>query len=356
MPHSTALKAFLAERQDITRNKRLLVFAYNAPYYLDTTEVSKLAAYYGVFSKAEPFLDTSVRLLFQEAPLRGASPVDIDDLGYELFEVTQPDPDQVIELYIARDDRLQAPPGEDPLELVVGDTLQLRTGVIVDRNGRPVPDGTLVQFIQQDRVGGFVSVIGESPTADGVAELDYVLEARTGRFRITAASGEADNSQQLFIDIGDNVIIVMVTPTPAPTATPTPTTTPSATPTPTGTPTPAATATATPLLPSPEPQIAISLTDFQTLLAFFGGLLVTGSVGWATGRNGGSHNLVQRVRLLAWGFLGALLAYNYYALGLPGSGLLAPLGIWAALVVTAAGGAASLLLSWLQMTRTTPNS
>jgi len=351
VPTSSALKDFLAQRPDLIRNPRLVVFAYNAPYYLDTTEVSKLTAYYGIYSKIDAFVDTSVRLLFQEASLRGASPVDIENLGYELFRVTQPDPDQVIELFIARDGQLQAPPSEEPLELVVGDTVQLRTGVIVDRNGQPVPDGTLVQFMQQDRVEGLVNVIGESPTVDGIAELDYVLEARTGRFRITAASGEADNSQQLYMDIGDNVIFVMVTPTPAPTASATPTTTPTTTPTPTGTPSPVPTATATATPAPAEPQIAISLTDFQTLLAFFGGLLVTGSMGWATGRNGGSHNLTQRVRLLAWGFVGALLAYNYYALGLPGSGSFAALGSWAALLVTVAGGFAGLLGSWLWMER-----
>jgi beta-N-acetylhexosaminidase len=351
VPHSAALKALLAERPDMVRDRRLLVFAYNAPYYLDTTEVSKLTAYYGIFSKTDLFVDTSVRLLFQETSLRGASPVDIESLGYELYDVTQPDPSQVIELFVVSDGSLEAPPSDQPVELVVGDTLKLRTGVIVDRNGRPVPDGTPVQFIQQDRLEGFISVIGERPTVNGVAELDYVLEARTGRFRITAVSGEADNSQQLDIDIGDNVRIVMITPTPAPTSTSTPTTTPTGTPTPTSTPSPTVTATATvPALP-PEPQLEISLTDFQTLLAVFGGLLVTTGLGWATGRNGGSHNLTVRVRMLAWGLVGALLAYNYYALDLPGSAALDNLGSWAALLVTVAGGLGGVLVSWVQTVR-----
>ncbi len=58
---SAALRNFLARRSDSLRDKRLVVLAFNAPYYLDTTEVSKLTAFFGVYARTSPFLETAVR-------------------------------------------------------------------------------------------------------------------------------------------------------------------------------------------------------------------------------------------------------------------------------------------------------
>ncbi|MDT8305907.1 MAG: glycoside hydrolase family 3 N-terminal domain-containing protein [Anaerolineae bacterium] len=343
VPASSALKDFLAQRQDIIRSSRIIVFAYNAPYFLDTTEISKLTAYYGVYSKIPAFIDTTARILFQEIPVRGASPVDVRDTGYRLAEVTQPDPDQVIPVGIVRDGAVEYPSVEAPLELQVGDNVRLRAGVIVDHNGRPVPDGTPVQFFQEDRTEGLITLLGESPTRDGVAELDYVLEDRTGQFRITAQSVNARSSQQLDIVIGERVQFVMITPTPAPTATPTPSPTPTSTPTPTPTlaPTAAPSPTVTPL--PPEPRLEITLGDFQRLLGLVSGLVLTMVAGWIATRQ---HSLSRRVRLVTAGLAGALLLYNYYVLGLPGADSLSALSGWAALLTTLSGGLAGLAVSW----------
>ena len=221
-PNSQALKNFLSQRPDIVRNTRVLAFAYNTPYQLDTTDISKLTAYFGVYSKTAPFIDASVRALFQESPLNGASPVDIAGIGYQLFSQTQPDPGQVIELYIDDNGNIQSPPSEAPLEQAIGDTLRLQTGIIRDRNGNPVPDGTLVQFIQEDRIQRFISIIAERPTVSGMAQLDYVLEARTGpgQFRITAVSGEATGSQQVDIAIEGSAQVAIIIPTPTATVAP----------------------------------------------------------------------------------------------------------------------------------------
>ena len=62
------------------------------------------------------FVDTAVRTLFMEAPLEGKSPVTIDGIGYELFTVTQPDPQQIIELKIASDQESQEPASLEPLQ------------------------------------------------------------------------------------------------------------------------------------------------------------------------------------------------------------------------------------------------
>ncbi|MBE2220198.1 MAG: hypothetical protein IAF02_01575, partial [Anaerolineae bacterium] len=184
---------FLAQRHDLFRNSRLIAFSFNAPYFLDSTEISKLTAYYGVYSKVNAFIDAAARALFLELPLTGRSPVNIEGVSYQIRTQTNPNPNQVIELYIADNAGVtQSPASDAPLETAVGDTLHLQTGTITDYNGNPVPDGTLVQFIQVDRIQGTVNIIAEVPTSNGIARLDYVLEARTGpgKFRITAVSGD----------------------------------------------------------------------------------------------------------------------------------------------------------------------
>jgi beta-N-acetylhexosaminidase len=335
------LSQFLAQRTDILRNSRSIVFAYHAPYYLDTTEISKLTAYFGVYSKADAFIDASVRALFQELPLTGAAPVDIDGIGYNLFRQTQPDPQQVIELYITGvEGERQSPPREQPLDVSVGDTLRLQTGIIRDRNGHPVPDGTIVQFIQRDRIQGLVSIIEETPTRQGIAQLDYVLEARTGpgQFRITAVAGEATQSQEVDIFIEGEAQVAILTPEPTVTPTATPTAvTPTATPTPTPTPTPTSTPPLEGVGPPPEPGINILLSDFWMLLSLFGGLTTVFAAGFLFTRTR-PVPLTQQLSWLLWGIVGGLLLYNYYALRLPGTAVLLDLGSWAGLFTTLLGG------------------
>ncbi len=60
------MKRFLAERPDLFQQKRVIVFALSAPYYLDATNISKLTAYYALYSKTSPFIDAAAYLLFGE--------------------------------------------------------------------------------------------------------------------------------------------------------------------------------------------------------------------------------------------------------------------------------------------------
>ncbi|MFN2190454.1 MAG: glycoside hydrolase family 3 N-terminal domain-containing protein [Candidatus Promineifilaceae bacterium] len=340
---SDALTRFLNERPDLVRNSKVVVFAHNAPYFLDATQISQLSAYYAVYSKIAAFVDASVRAMFLEVPLRGRSPVDIDGISYSVEQITSPDPRQVIELYILDEDVPTSPASDEPLEVVPGSTLRLQTGVIVDRNGNHVPDGTMVRFIQQDRIQGFVNVINEKSTTGGIANLYYLLEARTGNFRIAASAGDASASQEIDIVVGENAIVSINTLTPTATSTSTPTQTPTETPIPSETPTP--TATTTPL-PSPtpdlieeEPESAIlTLSPVGQLLVTFGiGLIVTGSAGFVVGRNE-AIGISKTVRCMLWGMIGGLLFYTYFAMGLPGAGWLESLGYWAGLITTVTGG------------------
>jgi beta-N-acetylhexosaminidase len=346
--NAAALSTFLAQRPDLIRNTQIVVFAFNAPYYLDTTEISQLTAYFGIYSKSTAFIDASVRALFQELPLNGRSPVDIDSISYDLFSQTQPDPEQVIELYVVDEAELLLPEGEAPLDTSVGDTLNLRTGIIRDRNGNPVPDGTLVRFIQLDRVQGLVNIIDELPTHNGVAQLAYVLAARTeaGQFKITAEAGEAVISLEVNISVGiaeGETQVSISTPVPQPTDIPTP----NATATATETPPPSATPIPTVIPSAPveptedEPALQITLPEFQMLFALFLGLFLT--FGLAILINGRyQSNWSDQLGLILWSFVGALLVYNYFALNLPGTHALESLGSWAGLLTTMLGGVLGL--------------
>ena len=357
---SQALSRFLAQRPDLISDTRIIVFAYNAPYYLDTTEISKLTAYFGIYSKIDIFVDAAARVLFQELTPIGTSPVNIEGVSYNVQQQTQPDPQQIIQLYHAPESVESQPEGtERPPSFIVGDTLRLQTGVILDRNGNAVPDGTIVQFVQQDRIQGAVTIIASLPTIDGVATLDYVLEARTGpgKFRITAESGQAIRSQEVDITIegtGEGIPeVTVIIATIPPTITPIATATPSQTPTsiPTSTPTPSPTSTATPVPPPVEPGVLIELSEFETLVTVFVGTVLTGSLGLFISRRR-QRPLTQLIGWPLWGIVSSLLTYNYFALNLPGTSRLTALGIWAGLVTTLAGGLLGLLIyGWVHRHR-----
>lgn len=236
-PESQSLQRFLSERPDLFRNKRVIVFSFGAPYYLDATDISKLTAYYGMYSKAPAFIDVAARVLFQELTPAGRSPVNIPGVGYELINVTAPDADQVIPLSLDVPDPEPVGTGTPtPLPTAVpvfrvGDVLPLRTGVIVDNNGNVVPDGTVVRFLFT--VGGETGTVQqiETTTTGGIARASYRI-SMPGMLEVHVVSDPASTSQILRLDTAGGVITA-IAPTAVPTFTPTPTQTLTPTPTPT---------------------------------------------------------------------------------------------------------------------------
>lgn len=317
-PDSMALKQFLREWTAGLETKKLVVMAYEAPYYLDTTEVSKLTAYYGIYSKMQPFLDASVRALFLEYVPTGRSPITVDGVGYELGKELLPDPAQVIGVDVA-DKPLPVDGTPTPIELEVNDTLKVRTSVIVDHNGNAVPDGTPVTF-RAYYVEEQLERPVEAVTVNGIAEASITLE-QPGQIEIRATSDPATNSRPLWVLLGETTQILTPTPTPTPTSTPTPTPTP----TPTFTPTPTSTSTPTPTStpepepePPPPPEPRIRWVD---LILAAAGIVAAGSIVMVAGRTMAiethAANPVSRAVLLS-GACG-LMGYIYYGLGLPGS-------------------------------------
>jgi beta-N-acetylhexosaminidase len=329
----SALKQLLAERDDLTQEKQIIVLAYNSPYYLDTTEISKLSAYYGIYSRVEPFIEASVRALFREGEYfpTGASPVSIEAINYNLLEEqTAPDPDQQINLEIYAINGVTqtvkiegTPPAtpEEPPITEVGDRITVRTGVILDHNGHPVPDGTPVEFLfTYSPDAGGLPYSQQASTVDGLAQVEFTLD-RPEPLVITARSRDAQNSKvvRLFPNAPAEVVTPIPTETPTPTNTPTPTPTETATPTPTFTvtpsPTSSPTATDTPtptLVPTPPPPPPrVDGRDFA-LVAL--SVMIIGSVSFVVGRGDGGSTLTA-MRLFLWTWVLGMVGYTMYGVG-----------------------------------------
>jgi beta-N-acetylhexosaminidase len=261
-PASNALQRILAERPELLGDKNVIVFAMGSPAYLDATDISKITAYYALYSKVPAFLDVAARVLMQEYDPPGALPISLNAVGYDLTRMTLPNPGQVIRLElvlpeVADSEELaegdpQIETGEatpaathtpepTPLPIFsVGDTITIRTLPIIDHNQNIVPDGTVVRF--NFRISGEPGITQqfESPTVGGVAFFNYRIES-AGGMEITASSVSATQSETLQINISPEGIMSIFAFTPTPMISPTPEPIPVATVTPTLQPTPTST-------------------------------------------------------------------------------------------------------------------
>jgi beta-N-acetylhexosaminidase len=342
VPDSMALSEFLARRSDGLRDKRLVVMAFAAPYYLDTTEISKLTAYFGVYARTAPFLEAAVRALFREFTPVGAPPVTVSGINFELIRQLEPNPGQVIEIApIGVGDVISA-------TIQVGSQLTLETGVILDRKGHPVPDGTPVEFNLRYPTESLALAPQVETTTGGKARTVVALD-RPGELWITAQSGEAKNSTRIELRVGGDTpgTIATVVPTPTPSPTPEPTFTPTATPT--FTPTPEPTPTSTPVVeivpPPRKPRVGIP----AFVAALVGAALAAAAVFAVSRRNtapapGGMADERAIVAAL-WATAIAWIAYLLYAIGwMPGSTTLQSRGwTWAAGAVAFIAGLLTLL-------------
>lgn len=217
------MRRFLSEKASLIRDKKVIGFAFNAPYYLDATDISKLTAYYGIYGKTEPFIDVAARVLFQEVIPEGSLPVSVPGVGYDLISATQPDPSQVIQLMVDDGEALAVTPTSEysltPMVYRVGDILSVKTGEIIDHNGHPVPDNTVVRFlIDTGSNSGTVETI-ETVTVDGIARMNYRIPD-TGLLEISAQADPALLSQTLQLEITpQGGMLTAIEPTLSPTGT-----------------------------------------------------------------------------------------------------------------------------------------
>jgi len=240
-PNSDALELFLNQGLSLVPDAKLVVLAFNAPYYLDTTEVSKLTLYLGAYSKTEPFVEAAVRTLFREMPAEGASPVDVPGINYDLLRQLLPNPEQTIPVVMSK-----PAPFNGGLLGPTPVSVRLQAGPILDYNGHVVPDSTEVTFSALYRDGTAYLPPETATTSDGMAVVTMTLTA-PGFVQVAAASGGAYRSQTIDLTI-------QAPPTPTATATPTaPPPTNSQTNVPSVTPLPASPLAAS--TPSPAPPV-----------------------------------------------------------------------------------------------------
>jgi beta-N-acetylhexosaminidase len=334
------LRRFFVERPNLLRNKNVILFSFTAPYYLDATDISRLTAYYVLYSKQPTFVDVAARLLFQQVSVQGASPISVPAVGYDLIIETSPIASQVIPLALDNENEEVSVPvletaTANPTALPpyrIGETIAVRAGPILDHNNHIVPDGTVARFTMSTRVesGGILRQV-EATTADGIARATFVID-KPGNVEISVASEPALESVVLQFEASDegNVAVTVMVPV--------------------------ASTTPEPILPTPTIVIDVSpwITPegyprlggwLLTLLALFGSV---GLVFWA----------VSKIISVRWGvrwalivLIGGLLGYNYLALGSIGAAnwIATEAGATGVLVLTFIGEILGGIAAWIWM-------
>lgn len=331
-PYSFALTRLLSERQDLLRDKKIIVFALGAPYYLDATNISKISAYFALYNHLPSSLDVAARILFNEFPtFHGSLPVSLPGINYDLITATSPDPDIEFPIYVGgipESEPESESPETTPSPAVfrLEDQVDLFTGVILDHNGNPVPDGTPVTFIIT--VQGVSTSLPQVTTTAGFAQTSFFVDTNED-LNIHAVSSLA-RSQTISVSIlGDSEIssTEVVPQTPTSEALP---------------PSPSSTNAES----SPSPQ-GTNLADSSSLwLEWVFSLVLVLIISIIAYQVGASTGVVLwGIRWSLSSLIGGIAAYNYLMLNLPGVDLVFPEGVTRlGLFFTVCGAS---LLGWL---------
>jgi beta-N-acetylhexosaminidase len=341
IPESFAVQNLLAQKPELARNKKIIIFALAAPYYLDSTEISELYAYYGLYSKNNNCIETAARLLFGDQSPLGSSPVGIDGVGYDLLSALAPDPNQVIQISVSltglppqvtpkatatQNPTITATPS--PIKITLGDTLHLSAGPILDHNGHVVPDGTPLRFQIEYPSENIPPLYLDTATKQGIAQADYTLD-RKGEMRITASSEPARQSTILSFVVSEQSSVVTIEGPMDITGTP-----PSASPTISGTPAIAA--------GNGRQGARVGGDTFIAMVVL---LCVLMGVALFL-----SHHLPGKaadVRIALSVLVGGLAGYDYMVLGFPGAFDLASWGgRWIAIPIGIVGSIAGFAIVW----------
>ena len=305
-PYSQAITRLLSERQDLLQDKKIVVFAFGAPYYLDATNISKVTAFFGLYSKLPAAQEVAAKILFKEFPsITGSLPVSVPGINYDLITATSPDPSQgfLIRIGETPSDATSVPEGETPVSPVykIEEILDIRTDIILDHNGNPVPDGTPVTFIVTSQ--GESTALPQTTTQDGTASITYLIESGID-FIIQAESSLAKSNELEITVLGNGSDFITGTDVATNTIEESP-------------PAPISTETngEDPFNGSPQPFTPWRLWGISMVIVFTASLFAY--------QVGASVGLVRWG--LRWGFsslLSGLLVYNYLTLNLPGTSLL----------------------------------
>jgi beta-N-acetylhexosaminidase len=329
------ISRFLRERPDLLRDKRIIMFSFGAPYFFDTTTISKFTAYFSLYSKQPQFVDVAARLLFQELTPIGAAPVSISGVGYELISVLTPNPDQIISLFLDLEVVPEIPdslitPEPTPIPLFqIGDTIAIRTGPIKDNNGHSVPDGTPVQFsMMLTGEGGGILQQVDAVTTQGVARAAFGLD-KPGLLEIHVTSDPAVISTVLQLDVSQSGAVAVTVVVPE--------------------------LTETVVTETPEPPVVevvegyISTEGYPRLSAWIVAMLLIVFSVWIV--YGIGTKIANRRAAFRWALgiaLGGLAAYNYLAFGLFGIiNWLTVSGISGLLIFVISGEIIGFIAGWI---------
>ena len=250
-----------------------------------------------------PFVEVAARLLFQELNPVGSLPVSVSGIGYDLLSATAPNPEQIIDLSLDLPINPDNTPGVTP-ELTstpffkVGETISVKTGVILDHNNRQVPDGTGVRFTLTSNLEGKILQIVDTVTSRGIARTAFSIN-QPGLVEIRAIVDPSVTSVVLQLDITSEGVIVTVVPATQESQ--------------------IATATITET-PTPSPVKLTSLeSGYPGLTGWFLMILIISMMSWL------AYFLGVRYYSGHWGIrwvlsilLGGFGAYTYLVLGFPG--------------------------------------
>jgi beta-N-acetylhexosaminidase len=267
----------LPQVQSLAREQgaHVAVLSFGPPYYIDTTNSAQLHAHYSAYTKTPSAVRAAVRAWFGAGEAPGASPVTVKNADYLLAQVLEPRPGPGMELQMV---------GEPPRELPAQVTLSV-TGLL-DHNGHPVPDGTLVRITSEPAaalVGGTAELVSAGGEARGEVQL---VAGGTIRLRAETSSG-AREEESLIIDL----------PLPSPTAGVGPTTSP-----------PAVTAAVDDPTGEGRSGRPPRMLDFGLALAAVALVSITATVGpWRGKRR------APRLRAVLWAAAGGLGTYIGYA-------------------------------------------
>lgn len=334
-PQSAALKQLVAQRPNLLANKKVIILAFDVPYDLEPDVIAKATAVYALYGRTDPFVEVAARVLLGEAKPQGSPPVNVEAIRYQLIAQTEPNPSQIITIFVG-DAPKEAGATPAPVTIKVGDTLRLRTGTILDRNGHLVPDGTQVTFTRTFSQNVELAPL-VAPTRNGVATVSFVLD-RIGPLRVRAVSEPAMTSVTLLLPVAEQPSEPKTILPPMSTAQPTATTTSTPVPTPTPSPTPPPTTTS-----GTDAPRRVGWSDLT--LAVVGVVITSGAGYWAQRarkRHGETKAdaLARAGRVGLWSVLTGLMGYVLYGVGAPGSDLVrAALGAWSALLVAVICGA-----------------
>jgi hypothetical protein len=197
-----------------------------------------------------------VRALFREFSPVGSPPVTVSGINYELIKQLEPAGGQIISLApVVPSDVISS-------SIQVGSQIGLETGVILDRKGNSVPDGTPVEFQLVYPAENLNLAPRLETTTGGRARTTITLD-RPGDLWVTVRTGEAKDSTRIELKVGGDTPGSIATVMPTPTETPAPTLTPDPTSTPTREPEPSPTPAPAPLADPPAPAPRVGLAAFR---------------------------------------------------------------------------------------------